>query len=227
METVQTEQCPPPADRRAGPGGPVSRAGAARPRERRCLVSRQSGPAEQLIRFDVPPDQVVVPDLEERLPGRGLWLTATRDIIDTACRKRVFAKAVRGPVTTNDHLADTIEQLLVRRCLSLLGIARRAGEAVTGFEKVREMARGGKAGLLLTASDAAADGRRKIESAARGADDRGGNVAKVARLLSSAELGGVFGRDAAVHVAVMEGALAARILTECNRLAGFRPANAE
>jgi uncharacterized protein len=215
METVQTEHRPPSADRRST---------AAASRQRRCLVSRDSRSREQLIRFVVSPDSSVVPDIEECLPGRGLWLTATRDIIDAACRKRVFAKAVRGPVTVDDHLADIIERLLVRRCLSLLGIARRAGEAVTGFEKVREMARGGTAGLLLTASDAAADGRRKIAGAARGAHFSGEQVAGV---LTSVELGGVFGRDAAVHVAVKEGALGARLLTECNRLAGFRPAMAE
>lgn len=215
METVQTEHRPLSVERR-------SAAGASR--QRRCLVSRGSRSREQLIRFVVSPDSVVVPDIEECLPGRGLWLTATRDIVDAACRKRVFAKAARGSVTVDDHLADMIERLLVRRCLSLLGIARRAGEVVRGFEKVRETARGGKAGLLLTASDAAADGRRKIEATARGAHYRGGLVAGV---LTSVELGGVFGREAAVHVAVMEGALGARLLTECNRLAGFRPAIAE
>jgi predicted RNA-binding protein YlxR (DUF448 family)/ribosomal protein L30E len=215
MDPVQTEQRPSSADRRSAPEAS---------RQRRCLVSRESRSREQLIRFVVSPDSAVVPDIEECLPGRGLWLTATRDIVDAACRKRVFAKAARGSVTVDDHLADIIERLLVRRCLSLLGIARRAGEAVTGFEKVRDMARGGTAGLLLTASDAAADGRRKIEATARGAHYSGGLVAGV---LTSVELGGVFGRDAAVHVAVKEGALGARLLTECNRLAGFRPAIAE
>ena len=130
---------------------------------------------------------------------------------------------MRGPVSVDDRLADTIEQLLARRCLSLLGIARRAGEAVTGFEKVRDLAGRGKAGLLLTASDAAADGRRKIESASRKATQKSSAVG----ILTSGELGGVFGRDAAVHVAVMKGALCARLLIECNRLAGFRPVMAE
>ena len=219
MDIVQTEHQPPPAHPRAG----GARASGKNRRERRCLVTREACCSDTLIRFAVSPDGVVVPDVEERLPGRGLWLTATRDIVEVACRKRVFEKAVRGPVSVDDRLADTIEQLLARRCLSLLGIARRAGEAVTGFEKVRDLAGRGKAGLLLTASDAAADGRRKIESASRKATQKSSAVG----ILTSGELGGVFGRDAAVHVAVMKGALCARLLIECNRLAGFRPVMAE
>ena len=220
MDIVQTEHQRPPATRRDADG---ARPSGKTPRERRCLVTRNSQSTETLIRFVVSPDGAVVPDVEERLPGRGLWLTATRDIVDAACRKRVFEKAVRGPVSVDDHLADTIERLLLRRCLSLLGITRRAGEAVTGFEKVRDLAGRGKAGLLLAARDAAADGRRKIESASRKATQK----SPVVDILTSEELGGVFGRDAAVHVAVMKGALGARLLIECNRLAGFRPVMAE
>lgn len=220
METVQTERPTPPPT-----GGKGRRVPS--PRERRCLVTRESLPTERLIRFVVSPGGALVPDIEERLPGRGLWLTAARDIVSTACRKRVFGRAARGAVAVDDQLADIIEQLLVRRCLSLLGIARRAGEAVAGFEKVREMIRGGRAGLMLFASDGAADGRRKIEAAARGAS--GGAVSEMAAVdvFSSEELGGIFGRGAAVNVAVAEGAICARLLTECNRLAGFRPAKAE
>lgn len=219
MDIVQTEHQQPPARRHAD----GARASRSAQRERRCLVTRDSRPADTLIRFGVSPDGAVVPDIEERLPGRGLWLTATRDIVDTACRKHVFEKAVRGPVSVDEHLADTIEQLLVRRCLSLLGIARRAGEAVTGFEKVRDLAGRGKAGLLLTASDAAADGRRKIESASRKTTQKSPAVG----VFTSGELGGVFGRDAAVHVAVTKGEIGALLLIECNRLAGFRPVMAE
>jgi predicted RNA-binding protein YlxR (DUF448 family)/ribosomal protein L30E len=192
-------------------------------RLRTCLVSREHSPTDRLIRFVLSPDREIVPDVDERLPGRGLWLTATRDIVDAACRKRVFARAARGPVSVDDALSDTVERLLERRCLDFLGIARRAGQAVAGFEKTREMIRSARAGLVLTASDAAEDGRRRIEGPARG-DDR---AAIVSGVFASEALGAVFGRDAAVHVAVERGPLAARLLRECNRLVGFRPAVAE
>ncbi len=201
---------------------PVGAASEAPPM-RTCLVSRETQPTERLIRFVVSPQRAVVPDIDECLPGRGLWLTAARDIVETACRKRAFARSARGPVTVDDGLADRVEQLLEQRCLNLLGIARRAGQAVAGFEKVREMIKGARAGLVLTAIGAGDDGRRKIEGPARGAD----HVAVVSGLFASDALGGVFGRDAAVHVAVERGALAARLLRECNRLAGLRPAEVE
>jgi ribosomal protein L7Ae-like RNA K-turn-binding protein len=114
------------------------------------------------------------------------------------------------------RLSDTVERLLVRRCLELLGLARRAGEAVTGFEKVRALLTAGKVGFVFAARDAAHDGRRKISAIAP-------DVPSV-DLFSSSELGGVFGRDAAIHVAVARGAIATKLLSECRRLAGFRMA---
>ena len=182
--------------------------------QRRCLVSRESYPTDQLVRFVVGPDNSVVPDIEGRLPGRGLWLRATRDIVDDACRKRIFAKAARSPVVVVDGLADRIEDLLRRRCLNLLGLARRAGDAVGGFEKVSAALAGGKAGVFLIACDAGEEGRRKLLSIA-------GDV-PVVELFTSEELGGVFGRERIVYIAVEFGGLSTRLVSEACRLSGFR-----
>jgi predicted RNA-binding protein YlxR (DUF448 family) len=187
--------------------------------ERRCLVSREALPADRLIRFVIAPDGRVVPDIDGRLPGRGLWLGASRDIVNAACAGRLFAKAARSPVVVEDGLADRLEALLARRCLDLVGLARRAGDAVAGYEKVRASLTGGKPALLLLASDSGSDGRRKLLSVAGGRP--------VIELFTSAELGGVFGRERTVYGAVAPGGLAKRLLAETRRLAGFRGAQAQ
>jgi predicted RNA-binding protein YlxR (DUF448 family) len=183
---------------------------------RRCIVTGETLPRERLVRFVVDPDGVVLPDVTERLPGRGLWLRATRSMVQTACAKGLFSKAARARVTAPPDLADRVEALLAQRCLDLLGLARRAGQAVAGFEKVAGMLRGGAGALLLEASDGAEDGRRKIRRLAP-------EVPLIA-LFSAAELGGAMGREQSVHVALAPGSLADRLRLQAERLAGFRGA---
>ncbi|MBX9634346.1 MAG: DUF448 domain-containing protein, partial [Magnetospirillum sp.] len=101
---------------------------------RRCIATATVRPKGELLRFVVSPDGEVVPDLERRLPGRGIWLSARRDVVNTAVTKRLFAKAARRAVVVPQDLADRVEALLLRRCLDVLGLARRAGHAVCGFE---------------------------------------------------------------------------------------------
>jgi len=167
-----------------------------------------------MVRFVVGPDGCVVPDVEERLPGRGLWLSAVRNVVNTATAKDLFAKAARRRVTVPPALADRIEALLLRRCLDLVGLARRAGQAVVGFEKVRGELKAGRGALLLAAADGAADGREKIRALAP--------EMALAAVLKSGELGAAFGRDHAVHALVAPGRLAERLMVETRRLAGFR-----
>jgi len=168
----------------------------------------------ELIRFVVGPDMKIVPDISERLPGRGLWLTAGRDIVNAAVAKRAFARAARASVLVEPDLSDRIESLLVRRCGELIGLARRAGQAVAGFVKVREALASGTTGLLLAASDGADGGREKVRTLAP-------DLPLVDRL-TAAELGAAFGRDVAVHGAVARGKLATALMAEAGRLAGFR-----
>jgi hypothetical protein len=169
-----------------------------------------------LLRFVVAPDGAVVPDVEARLPGRGLWLLSRRDIVERAVAKRVFARAARRPVATAPELADRCEALLARRCCDALGLARRAGLAIAGYERVGEAVRRGNAALLLFALDGAEAGRRRMAAGAR-------NVAS-ASVLDAGELSGVFGRERVTFVAVGPGPLCARLRTELARLAGFRAA---
>lgn len=184
---------------------------------RRCLVGG-TGPVETMIRFVLAPDGSVVPDVAGRLPGRGFWLSARRDTVKTACAKKLFAKAARAQVTVAPGLDDEVERLLVRRCLDLLGMARRAGQAVVGFEKVRTHLRIAEAGVLLAAADGAANGREKVAALAPDVPLIG--------LFSAEELGTALGRGHAVHAVVAPGAIADKFLREAARLAGFRQTDA-
>lgn len=159
-----------------------------------------------------------MPDIEARLPGRGLWLTARRDIVERAVAKRVFARAARRPVVAAPELADRVESLLARRCLDALGLARRAGLAVAGFDRVSDWVRRGRARLLLAARDGAAGGSRRL---APGRQAPGRNV-PVIGILAAAELGAAFGRERIVHVAVAGGPLCDRLRLDLARLAGLR-----
>jgi predicted RNA-binding protein YlxR (DUF448 family) len=167
-----------------------------------------------LIRFVVGPGNVVCPDLGAELPGRGLWLSAERDVLHTACAGNLFAKGFRAAVSVDADLADRVEALMAARCVNLLGLARRAGAVAAGYEKVRAMLEAGDAGVLVVASDAAVEGRRKVVRLGRGAS--------VVSLFSAAELAQALGREHVVYVAVAAGRLAARIIVEASRLAGFR-----
>jgi uncharacterized protein len=186
---------------------------------RRCVVTREILPKERLIRFVVGPDRSLVPDLNADLPGRGMWLSASKDVLETARDKggmaRAFARAARGPVTVPQDLPVLLEAALVRRIGELLGLTRRAGQAVAGFEKAREWLRSGRARLVLEASDGSEAERARFLS---------GNAGKVAVVapLPAAELGRMFGRDHVVHVAIATGRLAERLHVEADRLAGLR-----
>ncbi len=181
---------------------------------RRCIVTGTSRPKAELLRFVVSPQGAVVPDIRERLPGRGLWLTARRDIVAAACGKGLFAKAARASVEVPADLADQVEALLARRCCDLLGLARRAGAATYGFEKVRAWLRAGKCGLLFAASDGAEDGRRKLRALA--------GDTPVTTVLRADEMAAGLGREHTVHVAVRGGKLALMLHRETARLSGFR-----
>ncbi len=155
-----------------------------------------------------------MPDVAGTLPGRGLWLTAGRDIVALAVTKRLFARAARQPVIVDDDLADRVEALLAERCRDRIGLARRAGQAVMGFVKVETALAQGRAGVLLAAADGAADGRNRLRTLAAGLP--------LVEQLTGAELGAAFGREHVVHAAVAPGRIAQTLIADAARLAGFR-----
>lgn len=185
---------------------------------RRCLASREVRPKAELLRFVIGPDERLIPDPAERLPGRGLWLTPRRDIVVAAAAKGLFAKAAGGRVVMPADLAGEVEGLLSQRCLGLLGLARRAGVVRTGFEKVHADLKAGRAGLLLAASDGAADGRAKLAALAAVASP----PVLVVALFDSETLSAALGHDGVVHASLAPGGMVARLLREVRRLEGMR-----
>jgi uncharacterized protein len=182
--------------------------------ERRCLVTREVKDRDQMIRFVLDPAGQVVPDVDGRLPGRGMWLSADRNVLNRAIAANLFARAARMRVQVRADLAEQVERLLVSRALDCLGLARRAGQVAMGFDQVRACLRSSSAAVLIAAADSAADGRRKLRQLAPGVP--------VITAFSKAELGAALGRDGIVHVAVAPGGLARRLIGSVRRLAGFR-----
>ena len=196
-------------------GKPSRAAGRDDDPRRRCIVTRAVHPREELLRFVLGPNGTVTPDPAAILPGRGMWVSPRREALETAIAKKAFARAAKAPVIVPPDLVDQVAALLARRCLNLIGLARGAGQAVAGFEKVVAAIRRGRVRLLLEAGDGSAGGRGKLRAAAR--------QLPVIELFTGTELGEAFGRDFIVHAAI-EGGFADRLRVEASRLAGFRRA---
>ena len=180
---------------------------------RRCAVTRERDYRVRMIRFVVGPDRQIVPDLLAKLPGRGIWLSARRDVLETARTRGAFARAARGQVSVPPDLVDRVQSGLVQRVTELLGLTRRAGQAVCGFQKAREWLQAGRVGLVVQASDGSRDERARFLS--------GVKDVRVAVPLPALALGAVFGRDHVVHVAIAHGRLAEALSIETHRLSGI------
>ena len=181
--------------------------------ERKCIVTGQSAPKSGLIRFVVGPEGDIVPDLAEKLPGRGIWVSADRAAIDKAARKGLFARAARTRVEAPDDLAARVETMLARRVTDLLSLARKSGAAVAGFEKVKDWLAKDEAEVLIQASDGSGRGKSKLST------PQGG---RFIGWLTADELGLAFGRQNVIHVALAAGGLASRVVEDAARLKGLR-----
>jgi predicted RNA-binding protein YlxR (DUF448 family) len=190
-------------------------------RERRDIVTGEVMPEHRLIRFVAAPDGEVVPDVAAKLPGRGIWVEASRKAIAIAAEKKLFAKAAKTHVSAAADLADRAEKALVSRMLGDLGLARRAGQLVLGFDNVVRALDGIRPpALLLEACDGSADGKRKLYNAAHAR----GLKPVVAECFFSAELGLALGRENVIHAAVQPGGFAERLALDAQRLEGLRTA---
>jgi predicted RNA-binding protein YlxR (DUF448 family) len=186
-------------------------------RERRDLATRQVMDESRLIRFVAAPDGSVAPDLGRKLPGRGMWVEATRAAVDEAVKRNLFARAAKAQLKPASDLSDLIEGLLARRCLDQLGLARREGVLVSGFEKAAAAIRAGRAAWLVEAADGAADGRGKLLALARH------QTTRICGTFGVDDLSLALGLENAIHAVLLEGGRADRWTLEVERLAGFRP----
>ena len=189
-------------------------------RSRRCIVTGEVLPEEKLVRFVADPQGNIVPDVAATLPGRGIWVSADRALLAKAVAKNLFARAAKANVTAGADLGERTERQLVLRMQGDLGLARRSGALVMGFDNVARALDGRIAPkLLIEAADGAADGRRKLFALGHA---RGLELATM-DCLSCAELGLALGRENVIHAAVQPGGLSERLIFDAARLKGFRP----
>ncbi len=183
----------------------------------RCdLSTRRSDDPRNMLRFVVDAERRLVPDLAGRMPGRGFWVAADAESVEVAVKKRVFDRQAGGPVLVPADLPQLLERLLAQRCLDAIGLGRRSGDLISGFDQVAAVLATGARGVLIEASDAAAGGRAKL----RARQGAGPIVASFTR----SELGQALGRDAVVHAWLRNGRLASRLLDDTAKLQGFRRA---
>ncbi|AXC48542.1 RNA-binding protein [Paracoccus suum] len=181
--------------------------------ERRCIVTGETGGKAGLVRFVIGPDGQVVPDLAEKLPGRGIWVSADRAAIDTAARKGLFARAAKAPARAPEGLGDMVEAGLAHRVIDLVSLARKAGLAIAGFEKVKGALAAGRVKVLLQASDGSDRGKGKLWTP---------EGSRWFGCLTASELGLSFGRGHVIHGALAPGGLTIRVIRDASRLTGLR-----
>ena len=184
--------------------------------ERKCIVTGEVQPKAGLIRFVIGPDNQVVPDILGKLPGRGIYVTADRAILEQA-RKGQFWRSAKQAVTVPDGLLDEVERQIARRTVDLIALTRKAGRAVCGFEKVKGWLAGGeRVRVLVQASDGSERGKTKLWTP---------EGARYFGCLTSAELGLAFGRQSVIHGALATGGLSDRVVEEATKLRGLREGN--
>ncbi|CAM3384325.1 RNA-binding protein [Paracoccus nototheniae] len=181
--------------------------------ERRCIATGETQPKRGLIRFVIGPDGQVVPDLAEKLPGRGIWVTADKAALHKAVSKGLFSRAARQPVLADPDLPDLVEAGVARRLVDLVSLTRKAGRAVAGFEKVKGWLAEGRAKVLLQASDGSERGKGKLWTPTGG---------RWFGCLTASELGLSFGRSHVIHGALAKGGLTDKVILEAGRLTGLR-----
>ena len=176
-------------------------------------MTREAGPKEGLVRFVTGPEGQVVPDVLGKLPGRGYYVTARREVLAQAVQKRVFARGAKAAVTVPDGLIDDVDRQLARRVTDLIALARKAGTAIAGFEKVKSALADGRVKVLLQASDGSDRGKGKLWTP---------EGARWFGCLTANELGLAFGRSHVIHGALAAGGLTTRVVEEATKLRGLR-----
>ncbi len=185
--------------------------------ERRCIATGEVRDPEGMIRFVVGPDGQAVPDIRNKLPGRGIWVSADKDALQLAVTKKLFSRSAKTQVNVPDDLFEQTEALLARYVVDLISLARKAGQAVTGFEKVKSWLENEHARILIQSSDGSERGKSKLRS------PPGKDV--FVGCLTSHELGLAFGRESVIHGALSAGGLSKQVKAEAKRLRGVRGMN--
>jgi predicted RNA-binding protein YlxR (DUF448 family) len=187
-----------------------------------CAATRTEHEPAELIRFVAGPSGEIVPDLARRLPGRGIWISCEKSVLEAAIRANVFAKALKRQVKVPDNLPGTIEVMLAKRVAEAFAIANKAGLVTTGFAQVEAVIESGTARVLVHGSEAAPGGREKLDRKFAAIARESGRTAEIVTTLSTEELSLAMGRSNVVHAALIQGGATDRLLSEAERLMRFR-----
>ena len=190
--------------------------------ERLCAVTRQALDPEKLIRFALSPDGIVVPDLDRRLPGRGVWVGCERGLIEKAVSTHAFSKSLKMKAEAPVDLAERVDDLIVKRVAGMLSLANKAGNVIAGFEKIYAALEKKPVRAILHGSDAASDGRSKIDRKYKAIQASRGAPAAIVDVLTIAQMSLAIGRGSVVHAALIPGGLSDRFLEEAERLLRYR-----
>ncbi len=195
----------------------MGRAGATTDRsdgaERKCLATGEIQPKHGLIRFVLSPDDEVFPDVMGKLPGRGVYVASERAALEEAIKKKLFARGFKSQVKMRGDLVAEVETQIARRLVDLISLARKSGQAIAGYEKVKDWLIKEEARILLQASDGSARGKSKLSTPYKG---------KFVGCMTANELGMAFGRETVIHAALASGGLSKRVVEEAQRLQGLR-----
>jgi predicted RNA-binding protein YlxR (DUF448 family) len=195
----------------------MGRGGAPNDREdgpdRKCIATGEVQPKQGLIRFVVGPEARIVPDVQGKLPGRGIYVTASRAALEKAVAKKLFSRGAKMPVQLPDDLVQEVERLLLRRVIELISLQRKAGKAVAGYEKVKSWLQLEEAEVLIQALDGSGRGKSKLSTP---------HFGSYIGCLTANELGLAFGRQTVIHGALASGGLTQRVVEEAKRLQGVR-----
>ena len=195
---------------------------------RTCIVTRAKAErGDALLRFVAGPDGQIVPDLKASLPGRGCWVKAERRYIEEAVKRRAFSRGLKADVDVPSDLADRVDKLLTERALGAIGLARKAGKAVSGATKVEATIRSGEASCVVHATDGAEDGLRKMQQATRATVHLGGPEIPVYRLFDAEQLGLALGMGSVIHAAVLGHPAGQAAFERIAALALYRQGSAE
>jgi len=200
-----------------GRGGAKQRDDQTGP-ERKCIATGAVRPISEMVRFVVGPDGQIVPDVLGKLPGRGIWVSADPAALDRAVEKKLFARAAKAPVTlpeavSQGGLVAEIERQIARRVIELIALARKSGQAVAGYEKVKSWLQMEEAQVLIQAVDGSGRGKSKLSTP---------HFGTYIGWLTADELGQAFGREMVIHAALASGGLSARVVEEAQRLKSMR-----
>jgi uncharacterized protein len=195
--------------------------------KRTCAVTRQVVAPSELLRFVVGPDGSVVPDLARKLPGRGVWLTCSKDIVATAVKTGAFSRSVRMRAAAPPDLAEQVERAILKRVAQALSLANKAGQVVFGFSRVEAAIGEGLVEALIHASDAAPDGVEKLDRQYKAMARESGRKPLILRALTVEQLALALGRANVVHAALNKGGAAANFIAEVQRLNAYRAGGAE